>query len=254
MTRLKIVAGNWKMHKTLEESQSLITEIRGIVRDEIRSNTKVIVCPPYIALAAATRLLEGTGIGLGAQNCHFEEQGAFTGEISAGMIKSTGAEYVIIGHSERRQYFGETNETTALKSKTAIRHGLHVIFCVGETLSQREDKSYFRVVEAQLQEGLFHLDRKEFSHIVIAYEPVWAIGTGLTASPEQAQEMHAYIRKVVGMHYTDEIANNTSILYGGSVKPDNAQTLFSQGDIDGGLIGGAALKARDFVDIVKGMH
>jgi triosephosphate isomerase len=254
MSRLKIVAGNWKMHKTLEESQALITEIRGIVRDEIRSNTKVIVCPPYIALSAATRLLEGTGIGLGAQNCHFEDQGAFTGEISAGMIRSTGAQYVIIGHSERRQYFGESNEMTGQKAKNAIRNGLQVIFCVGETLAQREDKSYFRVVEAQLQEGLFHLDRKEFSNIVVAYEPVWAIGTGLTASPEQAQEMHAYIRKVIGMHFTEEIAGNTSILYGGSVKPDNAQTLFGQADIDGGLIGGAALKARDFVDIVKGMH
>lgn len=239
------------MHKTLEESQALITEIRGIVRDEIRSNTSVVICPPFIALPAATRLLEGTGIGLGAQNCHFEDQGAFTGEISAGMVKSTGAQYVIVGHSERRQYFGDTNEITAQKAKSAIRHGLKVIFCVGETLEQREDKSYFRVVEAQLQEGLFGLDRKEFSHVVVAYEPVWAIGTGLTASPEQAQEMHAYIRKVIGMHYTDEIAADTSILYGGSVKPDNAQTLFGQADIDGGLIGGAALKARDFVDIAK---
>lgn len=254
MTRRKVVAGNWKMHKTLEESQALITEIRGIVRDEIRNNTEVIVCPPYVALAAATRLLEGTDIGLGAQNCHFEDQGAFTGEISASMVKSTGAQYVIIGHSERRQYFGETNEITALKAKTAIRHGLNVIFCIGETLEQREDKSYFRVIESQLQEGLFALDRKEFSHVVIAYEPVWAIGTGLTASPEQAQEMHAYIRKVVGTHYNEEIANETSILYGGSVKPDNAVTLFGQADIDGGLIGGAALKARDFVDIVKAMQ
>lgn len=242
------------MHKTLEESQALITEIRGIVRDEIRSNTTVIVCPPFISLASANRLLEGTDIKLGAQNCHFEDQGAFTGEISAGMVKSTGAGYVIIGHSERRQFFGDTNEITAKKAKSAVRMGLHVIFCVGETLEQREDKSYFRVVEAQLQEGLLGLDRKEFSQIVVAYEPVWAIGTGLTASPDQAQEMHAYIRKVIGTHYTDEIAQNTSILYGGSVKPDNAQTLFGQVDIDGGLIGGAALKARDFVDIVKAMR
>jgi triosephosphate isomerase (TIM) len=254
MTRKKIVAGNWKMHKTLEEGQALITEIRGMVRDEIRSNTAVIVCPPFIGLSSATRLLEGTGIGLGAQNCHFEDQGAFTGEISAGMIKSTGAQYVIIGHSERRQFFGDTNEVTSLKAKTAIRSGLSVIFCIGETLAQREDKSYFRVVESQLQEGLFALDRKEFSHVIVAYEPVWAIGTGMTASPDQAQEMHAYIRKVIGMHYTEEIAENTSILYGGSVKPDNAQTLFGQADIDGGLIGGAALKARDFVDIVKAMR
>lgn len=254
MSRQKIVAGNWKMHKTLDESQALITEIRGIVRDEIRSNTKVVICPPYISLTAATRLLEGTGIELGAQNCHQEDQGAFTGEVSASMVKSTGAKYVIIGHSERRQYFGETNEITALKAKNAIRHGLHVIFCVGETLAQREDKSYFRVVESQLSEGLFALDRKEFSYVTIAYEPVWAIGTGLTASPEQAQEMHAYIRKVVGMHYTEEIAGNTSILYGGSVKSDNAAMLFGMADIDGGLIGGASLKARDFVDIVKAIR
>ncbi|MBL7811561.1 MAG: triose-phosphate isomerase [Bacteroidetes bacterium] len=252
--REKIVAGNWKMHKTLEESQALITEIRGIIRDELRGQTRVIVCPPFIALTAASRLLEGTDIGLGAQNCHFEDQGAYTGEISAPMVKSTGARYVIIGHSERRQFFGDTNEITARKAKNAIRHGLKVIFCVGETLQQREDKTYFKVVEAQLRDGLFDLDRKEFSQVVIAYEPVWAIGTGLTASPEQAQEMHAYIRKVVATHYTDEIAADTSILYGGSVKPDNAATLFGQEDIDGGLIGGAALKARDFVDIVKGMR
>lgn len=242
------------MHKTLEESQALITEIRGIVRDEISDNVKVIICPPFIALPAANRLLEGTGIGLGAQNCHQEDQGAFTGEISAGMVKSTGAQYVIIGHSERRQYFGETNEIAAQKAKLAIKSGLNVIFCVGETQAQREDKTYFRVVEQQLAEGLFGLDRKEFSHVTIAYEPVWAIGTGLTASPEQAQEMHAYIRKVVGMHYTEEIANDTSILYGGSVKPDNATTLFGMNDIDGGLIGGASLKARDFIDIVKSIR
>lgn len=239
------------MNKTLEESQALITEIRGIVRDEHRSGTTIIVCPPFIALPAAARLLEGTNIGLGAQNCHQEESGAFTGEISAPMVKSTGAQYVIIGHSERRQYFGETNEITYLKAKSAIRHGLKVIFCVGETLQQREDKSFFKVVEAQLQEGLFGLDRKEFSQVVVAYEPVWAIGTGLTASPEQAQEMHNYIRKVIGMHYTDEIAEETSILYGGSMKPDNAAGLISMADIDGGLIGGAALKARDFADIIK---
>lgn len=249
--RAKIVAGNWKMNKTLEESQALITEIRGIVRDEHRGETKIIVCPPFVSLASAARLLEGTGIGLGAQNCHFEDSGAFTGEVSAPMVKSTGAEYVIIGHSERRQYFGETNDMTYQKAKAAIRHGLKVIFCVGETLQQREDKTFFKVVEAQLHEGLFGLDRREFSQIIVAYEPVWAIGTGLTATPEQAQEMHHYIRKVIATHYTDEIADETSILYGGSMKPDNAAGLISMADIDGGLIGGAALKARDFADIIK---
>ena len=249
--RTKIVAGNWKMNKTLEEGQALITEIRGIVRDEHRGGTKVILCPPFISLASASRLLEGTDIGLGAQNCHFEDQGAFTGEVSPLMIKNAGAQYVIIGHSERRQYFGETNEMTFKKAKAAVRNGLKVIFCVGETLQQREDKTFFKVVEAQLHEGLFGLDRKEFASVVVAYEPVWAIGTGLTATPEQAQEMHHYIRKVIATHYTDEIAEETSILYGGSMKPDNAAGLISQRDIDGGLIGGAALKAREFADIIR---
>jgi len=249
--RTKIIAGNWKMNKTLEESQALITEIRGIVRDEHRGGSKVILCPPFISLPSAARLLEGTEIGLGAQNCHFEDSGAYTGEISPLMIKSAGAQYVIIGHSERRQFFGETNEITFKKAKSAVRNGLKVIFCVGETLQQREDKTFFKVVEAQLHEGLFGLDRKEFNSVIVAYEPVWAIGTGLTASPEQAQEMHHYIRKLIAKHYTDEIAEETSILYGGSMKPDNAAGLISQRDIDGGLIGGAALKARDFADIIR---
>jgi triosephosphate isomerase len=249
--RTKIIAGNWKMNKTLEEGQALVTEIRGIVRDEHTGKSQVVLCPPFTSLAAAARLLEGTGISLGAQNCHYEDNGAFTGEISPLMVKSTGAQYVIIGHSERRQYFGETGELLFKKTKAAIRHGLKVIFCVGETLKEREEKIFFKVVETQLQEGLFALDRKEFTSVVIAYEPVWAIGTGLTASPEQAQEMHNYIRKVIGMHYTEEIAETTSILYGGSMKPDNAAGLMAQADIDGGLIGGAALKARDFADIIK---
>lgn len=251
MSRTHIVAGNWKMHKTLEESQALITEIRGLLRDEYRGNAKVVICPPFIALPSAQRLLEGTVIETGAQNCHYEDQGAFTGEVSVPMIKSVGAAYVIIGHSERRQYFKETNDLLAKKVKTAIRQGLTVIYCVGETLEERENKTFYKVIENQIAEGLFHLDRKEFTQVVIAYEPVWAIGTGVVATPEQAQEMHSFIRKIVANNYTDEIANNTSILYGGSVKPDNAKTLFSQPDIDGGLIGGAALKARDFVEIVK---
>jgi triosephosphate isomerase len=170
------------------------------------------------------------------------------------MLKSIGVQYAIIGHSERRQYFGETNTVLAAKAKSVIRHGLTVMFCVGETLEQRESKQYFRVIEEQVSQGLFGLDRKEFSHVVIAYEPVWAIGTGLTASPEQAQEIHAYIRKLVAAQYTAEIADQTSILYGGSVKPENATSIFMQPDIDGGLIGGAALKARDFIDIVKAMR
>jgi triosephosphate isomerase len=251
MSRKKIVAGNWKMHKTLEESMALTTEIRGMVRDELRGDTQVILFPPFISMAGISRLLEGSAIGLGAQNCHWEDQGAFTGEISAGMIKSTGASYVLVGHSERRLYFGETNDQLAKKAKTAIRHGLKVVFCVGESQQEREDKTYFKVIEKQISEGLFHLDRKEFASVVIAYEPVWAIGTGLTASPDDAQEIHHLIRKLVANYYNEEIANGLSILYGGSVKPDNAAQLFAMNDIDGGLIGGAALKARDFIEICK---
>lgn len=252
--RQKIVAGNWKMHKSLEESQALITEIRGLVRDEYRGDGKVVIVPTFLALPSAARLVEGTEIEIGAQNAHYEEQGAFTGEISVPMLKSVGVTNIIIGHSERRQYFGENNSMLAAKAKSVVRHGLKVIFCVGETLEQRESKQYFRVIEEQVSQGLFGLDRKEFANVVIAYEPVWAIGTGLTASPEQAQEIHAYIRKIVAAQYNDEIANQTSILYGGSVKPENATSIFMQPDIDGGLIGGAALKARDFIDIVKAMR
>jgi triosephosphate isomerase (TIM) len=251
MSRKKIVAGNWKMHKTLEESLALTTEIRGMVRDELNGKARIILCPPAISLASMHRLLEGTDIATGAQNCHWEDQGAFTGELSAPMVKSTGAEWVIIGHSERRQYFAETDKMLADKTKSAIRHGLKVLFCVGESLQQREDKSYFKVIENQVREGLFSLDRKEFSSVVIAYEPVWAIGTGLTASPDDAQEIHHFIRKMISEFYNAEIAESTSILYGGSVKPENAALLFSMPDIDGGLIGGAALKARDFVEICK---
>ena len=254
MNRQKIVAGNWKMHKTLEESQALITEVRGIVRDEYRGEGKVVLIPTFLALPSAVRLLEGSGLLVGAQNAHQADQGAFTGEISAGMLKSLGVQYCLVGHSERRQFCGETNEVCALKVKSVIRHGMKPIFCIGETLEQRESKQYFRAIEEQIVQGLFHLDRKEFAEVVIAYEPVWAIGTGLNASPEQAQEIHAYIRKLLANQYNEEIAATTSILYGGSVKPENAAALFMQADIDGGLIGGASLKARDFIDIVKAMR
>jgi len=254
MNRQKIVAGNWKMHKTLEESQALITEVRGIVRDEYRGEGKVVLIPTFLALPSAVRLLEGSGLLVGAQNAHQADQGAFTGEISAGMLKSLSVQYCLVGHSERRQFFGETNEVCALKVKSVIRHGMKPIFCIGETLEQRESKQYFRAIEEQIVQGLFHLDRKEFAEVVIAYEPVWAIGTGLNASPEQVQEIHAYIRKLLANQYNEEIAATTSILYGGSVKPENAAALFMQADIDGGLIGGASLKARDFIDIVKAMR
>ncbi len=251
MTRKKIVAGNWKMNMTLEQSQALITEIRGIVRDESGFRNKVILFPTNIALQAACRLLEGTDISFGAQNCHQEESGAFTGEVSAAIIRSTGADYVIIGHSERRQYFAEADDLLLKKTRAVLQNEMSAIFCIGETLEQREDSSYFQVLETQLKRGLFALSAKQMERIVIAYEPVWAIGTGQTASPEQAQEIHAFIRKLLLDKYGPETAEQTSILYGGSVKPDNAKEIFSKPDIDGGLIGGASLKARDFIEIVK---
>lgn len=252
--RRKIIAANWKMHKNLDESLALVSEVRGMLRDEFYGNTEVVIIPPFTSLSSVKRLLEGTELMMGAQNCHYEENGAFTGEISANMVKSTGCAYVLVGHSERRQFFNETNDILAKKVKSAIRQELKVIYCCGETLQEREDSSYMKVIEAQISEGLFHLDRKEFSNVVVAYEPVWAIGTGKTATPEMANDMHMFIRKVIANFYSEEIAQNTSILYGGSVKPDNATSLFKCSDIDGGLIGGASLKARDFIEIVKSTH
>ena len=249
--RKKIVAGNWKMNKNLVDSQALITEIRGIVRDEFTGNAEVIVCPTFLALASSARLLDGSHIRLGAQNCHFEDSGAFTGEVSAAMLANLGVHSVIIGHSERRQYFNETNELLAKKTASAIKHGLQVLFCVGETQEERENGSYFQVIQTQVSEGLFALSAKDFAQIVIAYEPVWAIGTGLTASSEQAEEIHAFIRSLITEKFGEEIAQYLSILYGGSVKPDNAAELFGMPNIDGGLIGGASLKPRDFIEIIK---
>ena len=249
--RKNIVAGNWKMNKTLVESQALITEIRGIVRDENTNKAEVIICPTFLALPSASKLLDGSTVKLGAQNCHFEESGAYTGELSASMLKSVGVSHVIIGHSERRQYFHETNEMLAKKTTAAINQGLTVLFCVGETLQERESGSHFDVIKSQISEGLFHLNAKDMAMVVVAYEPVWAIGTGLTASSDQAEEVHAFIRSLLTEKFGEAISEDVSILYGGSVKPDNAAELFSQKNIDGGLIGGAALKARDFFDIIK---
>ncbi len=249
--RKNIVAGNWKMNKNLTESQALITEIRGIVRDENTNKAEIIICPTFLALASASKLLDGSTVKLGAQNCHFEDNGAFTGELSASMLKSAGVSHVIVGHSERRQYFNETNEMLAKKATSAINQSLTVLFCVGETQTERESGEHFNVIKNQISEGLFHLTPKDMESIVVAYEPVWAIGTGLTASSDQAEEVHAYIRSLISEKFGEPIADNTSILYGGSVKPDNAVELFSRTNIDGGLIGGAALKARDFFDIIK---
>lgn len=253
MSRTKIVAGNWKMHKSMEEGLALITEIRGIAKDECNGRTDIVVCPPFIHLNTAVRLTDGSNVKVGAQNCHQNAEGAYTGEISAGMIKSTGAGYVILGHSERRQYFGENAELLKSKVEAALGQQLHILFCCGETLEERNNNQHFDIIKSQLEGSLGALTEAEMANITIAYEPVWAIGTGVTASPEQANEIHVFIRNWIKNHWNEQVAENCSILYGGSVKPDNAANLFSFPDIDGGLIGGAALKARDFIEIVKAM-
>ena len=250
--RKKLVAGNWKMHKNLTESQALITEIRGIVRDEFRQNdAEIVICPTALALASSARLVEGSEIRIGAQNVNEHKEGAYTGEWSVSMLKSAGVTHVIVGHSERRQYYNETDEACALKNKAAIAEELVVLYCVGESLEQRETNSHFDVIKTQIENGLEGITTEEMSHVVIAYEPVWAIRTGKTASAAQAQEVHAFIRGLIDSKYGQSVAQSVRILYGGSVKPDNAKEIFGQEDIDGGLIGGASLKPRDFFDIIK---
>ncbi|SEN50512.1 triosephosphate isomerase [bacterium A37T11] len=250
--RKNIVAGNWKMNLSYQEGLSLFSEVVNMVKDEIRGNQQIVICSPFIHLQSLVQLAgKGNKVSIGAQNCHQEEKGAFTGEISANQILSTGAKYVILGHSERRAYFAESNELLAKKVDAALSAGLQIIFCVGETREERESNQYKKVIKTQLEEGIFHLSSTNFSHVILAYEPVWAIGTGLTASPEQAQEVHAYIREILAEQFNQQVADDTSILYGGSCNPQNAATLFGQKDIDGGLIGGASLKSRDFVEIVK---
>ncbi|MEO6729230.1 MAG: triose-phosphate isomerase [Candidatus Dojkabacteria bacterium] len=253
--RKKIVAGNWKMNKDYTDGMTLFSEVINMVRDEVRGEQQVVVCTPFIHLHSLTALGKGySHISVGSQNVHQEESGAYTGEISASMLKSIAVEYVIIGHSERRQYFGENNALLAKKTDVVLSNDLKPIFCIGETLSERESGEYFNVVKSQLAEGTFHLDAAAFSKLVIAYEPVWAIGTGVTASSDQAQEIHAFIRKEIASKYSQAVADETTILYGGSCNPKNADELFSQPDIDGGLIGGASLKSRDFVDIAKAFN
>jgi triosephosphate isomerase len=223
-----------------------------MVQDEVHNDAVVIVCPPFPFLAGIGKALAGNDkVKLGAQDCHQKESGAYTGEVSATMLKSVGVEYVILGHSERRQYFNEDNQLLEAKVKAALAQGLKPIFCLGETLDQREQELTFEIIETQLKEGIFHLSNEEFANIVIAYEPVWAIGTGKTATSTQAQEVHAFIREQIARHYDARAALDTTILYGGSANPGNARELFSQPDVDGGLIGGASLKSRDFTDIIK---
>jgi triosephosphate isomerase len=250
--RKKIVAGNWKMNLDLQEGISLFSEIANMVKDEARGMQEVIVCSSFIhlaSLAAHSKSLKNVFIG--AQNLSQEDKGAFTGEVSALQLKSAGATHVIIGHSERRAIFNEDNETLSKKTDKALEYGLTPIFCIGETQEEREAGSFFDVLKEQLKESVFHLSEAEFSKIILAYEPVWAIGTGLTASPDQAQEVHAFIREEIANHYNQQIADSISILYGGSCNPKNAAEIFAKQDIDGGLIGGASLKSRDFLDIVN---
>lgn len=250
--RKKIVAGNWKMNNDKDEAMQLASEIVNMVKDEVRGNTEVVLAPPFVHISTVAGMLKGYDkITLGAQNIHQEKSGAFTGEVSASMLKSYGVKYVIIGHSERRQLFNEDAELLQNKVQAAIDNDLVPIFCCGEPLEVRENGLYLEYVGSQLQDSLFHLHDNDFSKIVIAYEPIWAIGTGKTATSDQAQEMHAHIRKQITNRFSNEVANNLSILYGGSVKPDNAEELFGCADVDGGLIGGASIKSRDFTEIVK---
>jgi len=244
-----IIAGNWKMNKTEKETVELLTALRTQLIDV--TAVDIVVCPVFLNLSVANDVLLETNIGLGAQNLYWEDAGAFTGEVAAPMIKAIGVQYVIIGHSERRQFFGETNETVNKKIKAALRHDLIPIVCIGEVLEEREAGKTFDVIKTQCEGSLADLTEEEMRKIILAYEPVWAIGTGKTATPEQAQDVHHYIRELLSKMFNQELAQETRIQYGGSVKPDNTAELVSQPDIDGALVGGASLKSDSFVQIVR---
>ncbi len=247
--RRKIVAGNWKMNKNLSETTVLLEDLK---KQEFKDEAvEVIVTPPFTNLSLAVTTLKDSKINVAAQNMHQNANGAFTGEISADMLKNTGVETVILGHSERRAYFGENDALLAEKVDTALKNNMEIIFCFGEELEDRKGGKHFEVVESQLKNGIFHVNDENWKHIVLAYEPVWAIGTGETASPEQAQEMHAFIRKTIKETFGENTAASVSILYGGSVKPANASEIFAKPDVDGGLIGGAALDAGNFSAIAN---
>ncbi len=247
--RKNIVAGNWKMNYNVEQTQQLINDLKTSL-EQVTYSARVLIAPTFVNLSAAVSSTKGTSIEVAAQNVHQAESGAYTGEISADMLKSIGVKTVIIGHSERRTYFGEDDTLLKEKVKTALAKGMEIIFCFGEKLDDRKSGNHFSVVESQLKNVLFDLDVNEWKQLVLAYEPVWAIGTGETASPAQAQEMHAFIRNLISKAYGEVVGNSISILYGGSVKPANAEEIFSKADVDGGLIGGASLKSADFTAIV----
>ena len=247
--RKNIVAGNWKMNTTLPEGVALAKEVNEALKG-IDAKCDVIICTPFTHLASVAAVIDQNKLGLGAENCADHVKGAYTGEVSAPMVASTGATYVILGHSERRQYYGETSEILKTKVDLALAEGLTPIFCIGEKLEERDNGTYNEVVTKQIEEALFHLTPADFGKLILAYEPVWAIGTGKTATAEQAEDMHAHIRGIIEKKYGKEVAENCSILYGGSCKPSNAKEIFSKPDVDGGLIGGAALKCADFMGIV----
>ncbi len=247
--RKQIIAGNWKMNNDLKQSLELVEKLNGLIPQN--NKAEIIVAPAFTNLYPVVQALKKSPIKIAAQNIHQSERGAYTGEVSANMIQSLGVNTVILGHSERRTYFKETNELLSEKVSQALSYNLRIIFCVGELLNERKEGKHFEVMESQISKGLFHLSSEKFKNIVLAYEPVWAIGTGETASPEQAQEAHAYIRGVLASKYGKETAESTSILYGGSCKPNNAKEIFSKPDVDGGLIGGAALKADDFYELTQ---
>ena len=249
--RTKIVAGNWKLNNDKEESKNLIKDLKKAIKANELKNTRVIVAPTFVNLSYAVKAARRSKIEVVAQNMHQAANGAYTGEISADMLKAVGVQTVILGHSERRTYFNETDAALAEKVTTILEKGMEVIFCFGELLEDRKSENHFAVVESQLKNGLFHIESKDWKSIILAYEPVWAIGTGETASPEQAQEMHAFIRGIIEKQYDKKVADNVSILYGGSVKPANAEEIFSKPDVDGGLIGGAALSVNDFTGIIN---
>lgn len=246
--RKNIVAGNWKMNNDLVQTQALITNLK---KKNQTSNAEVMIAPTFTNLFSAFEALRGTDIEVIAQNMHFAKNGAYTGEISASMLKSIGVETVILGHSERRAQFGESDVLLAEKVNAALENNMRIIFCFGEELNDRKNGNHFNIVENQVKNALFHLPENAWKSIILAYEPVWAIGTGETASPEQAQEMHKFIRETLENKYGVDVSNSVSILYGGSVKPNNAKEIFSKPDVDGGLIGGAALNAEVFYEIVN---
>ena len=246
--RKQIVAGNWKMNNDYVDSELFISKL---LKELKHTPTEVIIAPPFTSLLTSSNSVKGSQVIVAAQNMHYAENGAFTGEVSAGMLKSVGVQTVILGHSERRAYFNETDAILAKKVDSALRNSMRIIFCFGEELTDRKSGNEQAIVGSQIKNALFHLPASEWEHVVLAYEPVWAIGTGETASPEQAQDMHAFIRKTVENKYSSELADEVSILYGGSVKPANAKEIFSKADVDGGLIGGAALDVAQFRSIIN---